>query len=90
MWSVGCIFAEMAMQGVPLFPGDSEIDQIFQIFRYEYMISCNNAEADSPMSKKGFWELQMKKSGPVLALSLITNPLFPGGLVRMLHILFRR
>ena len=39
MWSVGCIFAEMAMQGVPLFPGDSEIDQIFKIFRYEHMIS---------------------------------------------------
>lgn len=34
MWSVGCIFAEMAMQGAPLFPGDSEIDQIFKIFRF--------------------------------------------------------
>ncbi|KAG6902147.1 Cyclin-dependent kinase A-1 [Termitomyces sp. Mi166 len=33
MWSVGCILAEMAMQGQPLFPGDSEIDQIFKIFR---------------------------------------------------------
>jgi cyclin-dependent kinase len=33
MWSVGCIFAEMVMQGSPLFPGDSEIDQIFKIFR---------------------------------------------------------
>ncbi|KAK7018457.1 Pkinase-domain-containing protein [Favolaschia claudopus] len=33
MWSVGCIFAEMAMRGTPLFPGDSEIDQIFRIFR---------------------------------------------------------
>lgn len=33
MWSVGCIFAEMARQGLPLFPGDSEIDQIFKIFR---------------------------------------------------------
>ncbi|KAF8907028.1 kinase-like domain-containing protein [Gymnopilus junonius] len=33
MWSVGCIFAEMAMSGAPLFPGDSEIDQIFKIFR---------------------------------------------------------
>lgn len=32
MWSVGTIFAEMAT-GVPLFPGDSEIDQIFKIFR---------------------------------------------------------
>jgi len=33
MWSVGCIFAEMAMNGQPLFPGDSEIDEIFKIFR---------------------------------------------------------
>ncbi|KAF7317657.1 Pkinase-domain-containing protein [Mycena kentingensis (nom. inval.)] len=33
MWSVGCILAEMAMRGTPLFPGDSEIDQIFRIFR---------------------------------------------------------
>ncbi|KAJ3556374.1 hypothetical protein NM688_g2062 [Phlebia brevispora] len=33
MWSVGCIFAEMVMRGMPLFPGDSEIDQIFKIFR---------------------------------------------------------
>ncbi|KAL3666263.1 hypothetical protein V7S43_008514 [Phytophthora oleae] len=31
MWSVGCIFAEMA-QGKALFTGISEIDQIFQIF----------------------------------------------------------
>lgn len=33
MWSVGCIMAEMALHGSPLFPGDSEIDQIFKIFR---------------------------------------------------------
>jgi len=33
MWSVGCIFAEMATHGNALFPGDSEIDQIFKIFR---------------------------------------------------------
>ncbi|KAI0052810.1 Pkinase-domain-containing protein [Auriscalpium vulgare] len=33
MWSVGCIFAEMVMRGNPLFPGDSEIDQIFKIFK---------------------------------------------------------
>lgn len=35
MWSVGCIFAEMVCRGQPLFPGDSEIDQIFKIFRYD-------------------------------------------------------
>ncbi|KAF8336962.1 Pkinase-domain-containing protein [Cantharellus anzutake] len=33
MWSVGCIMAEMVMSGTPLFPGDSEIDQIFKIFK---------------------------------------------------------
>ncbi|KAF3661986.1 Cell division control protein 2 -like protein [Capsicum annuum] len=32
VWSVGCIFAEMVKQH-PLFPGDSEIDQLFKIFR---------------------------------------------------------
>jgi serine/threonine protein kinase len=32
MWSVGCIFAEM-LNHKPLFPGDSEIDELFHIFR---------------------------------------------------------
>uniref|UniRef100_A0A803LV41 cyclin-dependent kinase n=1 Tax=Chenopodium quinoa TaxID=63459 RepID=A0A803LV41_CHEQI len=32
VWSVGCIFAEMVNQK-PLFPGDSEIDELFKIFR---------------------------------------------------------
>ncbi|MCP9266463.1 Cyclin-dependent kinase 1 [Dirofilaria immitis] len=31
IWSIGCIFAEMAMK-TALFRGDSEIDQIFRIF----------------------------------------------------------
>lgn len=34
VWSVGCIFAEMATK-IPLFPGDSEIDEIYKIFRYQ-------------------------------------------------------
>jgi len=41
IWSVGCIFFEMAHRSIkivlnltePLFPGDSEIDQIFKIFQ---------------------------------------------------------
>jgi len=32
IWSTGCIFAEMITKR-PLFPGDSEIDQLFRIFR---------------------------------------------------------
>lgn len=32
IWSVGCIFAEMVTKK-PLFHGDSEIDQLFRIFR---------------------------------------------------------
>ncbi|XPS69775.1 Cyclin-dependent kinase [Ascochyta lentis] len=31
VWSVGCIFAELCTRK-PLFPGDSEIDEIFRIF----------------------------------------------------------
>jgi serine/threonine protein kinase len=33
IWSVGCIFAELASRK-PLFPGDSEIDAIYKIFRH--------------------------------------------------------
>uniref|UniRef100_A0A915ECE4 Protein kinase domain-containing protein n=1 Tax=Ditylenchus dipsaci TaxID=166011 RepID=A0A915ECE4_9BILA len=32
IWSIGCIFAEMARKK-PLFQGDSEIDQLFRIFK---------------------------------------------------------
>ena len=39
MWSVGCIFAEMVTKK-PLFPGDSEIDEIFKIFRYVGNLAC--------------------------------------------------
>jgi len=32
IWSAGCIFAEL-LSKKPIFPGDSEIDQLFKIFR---------------------------------------------------------
>eukprot|EP00048_Salpingoeca_helianthica_P007789 m.114900 g.114900 ORF g.114900 m.114900 type:complete len:312 (-) comp14436_c0_seq1:326-1261(-) len=32
IWAIGCIFAEMVNKR-PLFPGDSEIDELFRIFR---------------------------------------------------------
>ena len=34
VWSIGTIFAEMVTKR-PLFHGDSEIDQLFRIFRFE-------------------------------------------------------
>lgn len=34
LWAAGCIFAEMAHpRNVPIFPGDSEVDEIFRVFR---------------------------------------------------------
>lgn len=48
IWSVGCIFAEM-VQRAPLFPGDSEIDQLFRIFRY--FIACLLCWRASPLSR---------------------------------------
>ncbi|KAI6175695.1 Protein kinase domain-containing protein [Aphelenchoides bicaudatus] len=38
IWSIGCIFAEMACN-LPLFQGDSEIDQLFRIFRQATLIN---------------------------------------------------
>lgn len=32
MWSIGCIFGEMVLNR-PIFPGDSEIDELFRIFQ---------------------------------------------------------
>lgn len=32
IWSIGCIFAEMVTKR-PLFTGDSEVDQLYRIFR---------------------------------------------------------
>jgi len=40
MWSAGCIFAELLTKR-PLFPGDSEIDEIFRIFK---MLGTPNEE----------------------------------------------
>lgn len=41
LWSAGCIFAEM-LNGVPLFTGDSEIDQLFRIFQLRGTPNKNN------------------------------------------------
>lgn len=36
LWSLGCIFAEMASFN-PLCPGDSEIDQLYRIFQCVFL-----------------------------------------------------
>jgi len=33
VWSVGCIMGELFQKGEPLFPGNSEIDQLYKIFQ---------------------------------------------------------
>ncbi|CAE6426783.1 unnamed protein product [Rhizoctonia solani] len=67
MWSVGCIVAEMVMHGQPLFPGDSEIDQIFKIFR---LLGTPNEEVWPGVSQlPDYKETEMVMHG---------QPLFPG------------
>ena len=45
MWAIGCLLAEM-LTGEPLFPGDSDIDQLHHITRcfgmYEKTSACTN------------------------------------------------
>lgn len=65
MWSVGCIFAEMATRK-PLFPGDSEIDEIFKIFRYVALFCCSRAVAYSKHANStAFLEPRLRTFGPV-------------------------
>ena len=76
MWSVGCIFAEMAMQGAPLFPGDSEIDQIFRIFRYD-LWSRYGAEADPLCFKKRILGTPNEEVWPSVSALPDYKPTFP-------------
>lgn len=41
IWAVGCLYAEM-MTGEPLFPGESDIDQLFQIVRVLGKPNCRH------------------------------------------------
>ena len=43
VWSLGCIIAELLI-GEPLFPGDSEIDQLFKIFQMFGTVNNSNWE----------------------------------------------
>jgi serine/threonine protein kinase len=58
MWSIGAIFAEMCTRK-PLFPGDSEIDEIFKIFKLATLPS--NFSTTNPVS--GYWVHLMRLRG---------------------------
>ena len=82
IWSVACIFVEMMTQ-YPLFPGDSEIDQLFRIFRQlgtpsEHEWSGVTALTDY---KRTFPQWQ---SQPLTAVRGLTDPLAVDLLEKML------
>lgn len=70
MWSVGCIFAEMAMRQ-PLFPGDSEIDEIFRIFRY---VSSKSVIIPPQPLVQGPQQLYKLSTGYMLTVSVLGTP----------------
>lgn len=51
VWSVGCIFGEMARKS-PLFPGDSELQQLLHIFK---LLGTPNEEVWPGVSKLRDW-----------------------------------
>lgn len=85
IWSIGCIFSEMATRR-PLFHGDSEIDQLFKIFR---ILSTPNDEvwpgvSDLPDYKSSFpmWKTNNLKDS-VKALDAVGLDLLQKMLVYM-------
>ncbi|NXO42367.1 CDK5 kinase, partial [Locustella ochotensis] len=48
MWSAGCIFAELANAGRPLFPGNDVDDQLKRIFRYPWEWGPQNGQCWVP------------------------------------------
>ncbi|CAK3955827.1 cell division control 2 serine threonine kinase [Lecanosticta acicola] len=69
MWSVGAIFAEMATRK-PLFPGDSEIDEIFKIFRLLGTPSENDwpGVTSFPDFKASFPKWERKEDDPLISV----------------------
>lgn len=83
IWSVGCIFAEMAL-GEALFPADSEIDQIFKIFQ---MLGTPNEKIWPGVSSLPDFKSTFPAWAPKLLSNVVTD-LDPQGidlLSQMLH-----
>ncbi|OAE26969.1 hypothetical protein AXG93_1027s1100 [Marchantia polymorpha subsp. ruderalis] len=75
VWSVGCIFAEMVNQR-PLFPGDSEIDELFKIFR---TLGTPNEETWPGVTSLPDYKSAFPK-WPPKNLSTVVPGLEPGGI----------
>jgi len=75
-WSLGCIYAEMVTRK-PLFPGDSEIDQLFRIFR----IMGTPTESNWPgvSSLPDYKPVFPKWEPPNNIFSILPQDLRPGG-----------
>jgi len=75
-WSLGCIYAEMVTRK-PLFPGDSEIDQLFRIFR----IMGTPTESNWPgvSSLPDYKPVFPKWEPPNNIYSILPQDLRPGG-----------
>ena len=74
MWAVGTIMAEMSTKR-PLFPGDSEIDEIFKIFR---VMGTPNEENWPGVTSLQDWNTSFPV-WPSLQLSKFTPTLEPEG-----------
>lgn len=75
VWSVGCIFAEMVNQR-PLFPGDSEIDELFRIFR---VLGTPNEDTWSGVTSLPDFKSSFPKWSPK-ELSTVVSSLDPAGI----------
>lgn len=82
MWSVGCIMAEMVMSGAPLFPGDSEIDQIFKIFKSVLTVPVHlssRALVLMLLRRLGSWGRRTRRHGPAYRNCPTSNRHSPNG-----------
>ena len=80
IWSVGCIFAEMVTKR-PLFHGDSEIDQLFRIFRsvFCYLAYRTGQSVDLTVIRNPVFTLSRDLSFPYHMISGTTEEVHPLG-----------
>ena len=72
MWSIGCIFAEMA-SGKPLFTGNSEVDQLKKIFEIMGTPTDNYASSLKELPEWGVGDNNFEEKKPQNFKELIPN-----------------